>query len=146
MTLYRQFTENYRRGRCLGYMQWALAEWATEGDLPVDLSRPPAGLSGRANRLAQAMREDFLRPAPRWPGNNVRAGWQNSGLADFAAALARLTLAGRRELAAAIRRFVLFQEPPLWTEVPAPENPRAFLLSLLCLPSQGSLQQGVVFA
>lgn len=144
--LYRRFRESYARGRCLAYMQWALVEWAAEGDLPVDGSRAPAGLSGRANRLAERMREDYLRPAPRWPGNNVRGGWQSTGLADFARALSALSPSERQWLADAARRFVLFSEPPLWTEVRTPERPRDFLLSLLSVPSQGSLQQGVVFA
>ena len=144
--LYRQFKTAYQRGRCLAYVHWALAEWSAEGDLPVDLSRPPAGLSGRANRLAERVREDFLRPAPRWPGNNVRGGWESTGLAGFAAALQALPLPQRQWLNEALRRFVLFCEPPFWTEVPTPERPREFLLSLLSLASQGSLQQGVVYA
>ncbi|MBE7560888.1 hypothetical protein HS125_18830 [bacterium] len=141
--LYRRFRESYARGRCLAYMPWALVEWAAEGDLPVDGSRAPAGLSGRANRLAERMREDYLRPAPRWPGNNVRGGWQSTAWLTSPAPSPPFALgapvAGRCR--PPLRALL---EPPL-DRGSDPERP-ATSSSPPVRASQGSLQQGVVFA
>jgi hypothetical protein len=144
--LYREFKRQYGRSRCLGYMLWALCEHCAEAGLPPDLSRAPRGLAGWANRIAARVRTDFDRFAPRWAGNNVRGGWRESGLSGYAH---RLTSISSQELAwllASIRRWVIFSEPPLWAQVPFIEDNRAFLLALLDLPSQGSLQQGVIYA